>query len=121
MWGDATGMHHLYEALSAVCEGIGDGDGPLSFDEIAGSRSVDGCSVLLETVGQATGLEPDDIEPDVFHWRVDQEGWYSFQEQVEELTHCSPRRPGHQYLHCLADGEINVMVSCGEYPDDLKP
>jgi hypothetical protein len=28
--------------------------------------------------------------------------------------------PGHQYLSC-GKGEIEVMISVGEYPPDLRP
>jgi hypothetical protein len=117
IWGGADDMARLYEALSQVA----DGAGPASLTDISGCVSADGSTVLLETVGEAEGIVRDEVEPDVFHWRVDEEGWYAFQEQVEPLTRCSPAKPGHQYLQCLADGEIVVTVACCEYSDDLKP
>jgi hypothetical protein len=83
--------------------------------------SVDGTRIALETVENPTGVRRDTSDSGVFHWRVDQDGWYAFAEQVETLTNCSPAKPSHQLLECLADGEIIVMVSCGEYPDGMKP
>lgn len=117
IWGEADDMQRLYEALSQMAAG----EGPAALADIPDCIAADNSTVLLETVGEAAGIEPDDTEPDVFHWRVDEEGWYAFQEQVETLTRCTPAKPGHQHLQCLADGEIVVMVSCGEYPADLKP
>lgn len=117
IWGEAVDMQRLFEALSLAAAG----EGPASLADIADSSSADGSTVLLETVREAAGVERDHDEPDVFHWRVDEEGWYAFQEQVETLTRCNSAKPGHQHLQCLADSEIAVIVSCGEYPADLKP
>jgi hypothetical protein len=30
-------------------------------------------------------------------------------------------KPGHQYLTCGVTDEITVMVSQGEYPENLRP
>ena len=117
IWGEVADMARLFEALSQMAAG----EGPAALTDIADCLSADGSTVLLETVGEAAGIERDEDEPDVFHWRVDEEGWYAFQEQVETLTRCTAAKPGHQHLQCLADGEIAVMVSCGEYPADLRP
>jgi hypothetical protein len=117
IWGGPDDMARLYEALSQVAAS----EGPQALTDIQGCVAVDDTTVLLETVGEAEGIVRDEVEADVFHWRVDEEDWYAFQELVEPLTHCSSAKPGHQYLESLANGEITVMVSCGEYPDDLKP
>ncbi len=117
IWGGPQDMVRLHEALA----GIAIGEGPDSLGDVSGSRSVDGATVLFETVVEAEGIVRDEVEPDVFHWRVDEETWRWFQELVEPLTHCSVIKPGHQYLECHAGGDIAVMVSCCEYPDDLKP
>jgi hypothetical protein len=117
VWGSPEAMGRFYEALAQVAAG----EGPQLFTDIPGCQPVDGTSVQFETVGEAEGIERDPVEPDLFHWRVDAETWCWFQEQVEKLMHCSPTHPGHQYLECVAGGDIVVMVSCCEYPDDFKP
>jgi hypothetical protein len=113
IWGDADDMRGLTETFAAAAEE------PSLFSLC--DLSVDGTRIVLETAEKPTGLRRDTRDTSVFHWQADQDGWYAFAEQVETLTVCSPARPAHQYLECLADGEIIVMVSCGEYPDDLKP
>lgn len=115
VWGGRDDMARLYEALAQVASG----DGPPTFNDIPGCRSVDGTSVAFEIVGEAEGVLRDPVEPDLFHWRADQETWCWFQELVEPLMHGS--NPAHQVLECQAGGDIVVLVSRGEYPDDLKP
>lgn len=116
VWGEALAMAHLHEALV----GLAEGEGPALLNDVQGCQSADGSTVLLETVGEAEGLVRDEVEPDVFHWRVDREGWFDFMAQVGQLTHCSPTRPSHKILRCHADDDIAVMVSCGELPEVLK-
>jgi hypothetical protein len=114
IWGSSDAVARLYEALVQRA----DGEGPDVLTDIAGCRSVDGSSVLFETVGESEGLLRDEVEPEAYRWRMDRDGWYEFAEQVEPLTHGSP---GHQYLRSHADDDIVVLVSSGEYPDDLTP
>jgi hypothetical protein len=115
IWGGPDDMARLYEALSLA----GEGEGPESLADITGSRSVDGSSVLFETVGDPEGIVRDEVEPDIYHWRMDTQGWFDFQSLVEPLTHRNGR--GHQYLESRAGEDIVVMVSCDEYPADLMP
>ena len=113
IWGGPEGMAQLFEALAMMAQG----EGPEALTDIPGCISVDGTTVLLETVGEPEGLERDPVEPELFHWREDPDTWFLYQELVEPLMHGC----GHQVLPCAADGEIVVMVSCGEYSTDLKP
>jgi hypothetical protein len=117
VWGGPDDMARFFEALSLVAAG----EGPQAFTDIAGCQPVDGTTVQFETVGEAEGIERDPVEPDLFHWRADVETWVWFQELVEPLMHCSSAKPGHQILECVVGGDIAVLVSCCEYPDDLKP
>jgi hypothetical protein len=114
IWGGPDDMARLYEALSQVAAS----EGPQALTDITDCVAADCSIVLLETVGEAAGIERDEVEDDVFHWRIDEEGWYEFQQLVEPLTRGAP---GHQALQCHAGGDIDVLVSVGEYPDDLKP
>ena len=114
IWGAPGDLARLYEVLVQRA----DGEGPEVFADIAGSHSADGSSILLETVGESEGLRRDEVEPDVFHWRMERDGWFEFAEWIEPLAH---QPSGHQYLRCHADDDIVVLVSSGEYPDDLMP
>lgn len=116
-WGDAEDMAHLMEALAAASNGARS----RSLRDVPDSLSVDGSAVLLETVAEDVGLWRDARDGDLYHWQLSEESWTMFAELVESLTHCSPKRPGHQYLDCLGDNEITVMISCGEYPDEIRP
>jgi hypothetical protein len=113
IWGDADDMRGLMDVFNTAAKE------PSLFSLC--DLSIDGSRIVLETTENPTGVRRDTSNPGIFHWQVDQDGWYAFAEQVETLTNCSPAKPAHQLLECLADGEIIVMVSCGEYPDDLKP
>jgi len=117
MWGDAEDMTRLMEALAAASNGAR----AKSLNEIPDSMSVDGSAVMIEPVARDVGLWRDGRDSNLFHWQVDEECWLMFADLVEPLTRCSPRHPGHQYLDCLGENEIIVKVSCGEYPDDMKP
>ncbi|HUO97870.1 MAG TPA: hypothetical protein VMU01_04345 [Rhizomicrobium sp.] len=117
IWGDGEDMTRLMEALAAASNGAP--NRPLS--DIPDSLSVDGSALVMETVAEDVGLWRDRRDPDLYHWQVNEESWLMFAEQVESLTRCSTKRQGHQYLDCLGDDEIAVLVSCGEYPDDMKP
>jgi len=114
IWGGPDDMARLYEALSQVAAS----EEPQALTDIQGCVAVDDTTVLLETVGEAEGIVRDEAEADVFHWRMDEEGWYEFQQLVEPLTRGAP---GHQALQCHTGGDIDVLVSVGEYPGDLKP
>jgi len=114
IWGGPDDMARLYEALSQVAAS----EESQALTDIQGCMAVDDTTVLLETVGEAEGIVRDEAEAGVFHWRMDEEGWYEFQQLVEPLTRGAP---GHQALQCHAGGDIDVLVSVGEYPDNLKP
>ena len=117
LWGDAEDMTRLMEALAAASNGAP----RRTLTDIPDSMSVDGSNVVLETVTRDIGLWQDARDPGLYHWQVDEECWLMFADLVEPLTRCSTHHPRHQYLDCLGENEITVMVSCGEYPDDMKP
>ena len=117
IWGDAEDMTRLMEAFAAASNGAR----ARSLNDIPDSMSVDGSRVTIDPIARDIGLWRDARDPNLYHWQVDEECWLMFADLVEPLTRCSPRRPGHQYLDCLGENEITVTVSCGEYPDTLKP
>lgn len=115
IWGGPDDMARLYEVLCLLAQG----EGPATLTDLVGCIPADGTTVLFETVGEPEGITRDEVEPEVFHWRMDAEGWFDFQALIEPLTHRDGR--GHQYLESRAGEDIVVMVSCDEYPADLKP
>lgn len=52
-------------------------------------------------------------------WTLRPQSADDFAEMVGVLA--SSGNPGHQYLNCGVTDEITVMVSYGEYPEDLRP
>ncbi len=117
LWGEAADMQRLIDVFAAAAND----EGSSYLSDLLDCVSVDGSVIEIETLPEPTGMKRDSADPSLFHWGVDQDGWYAFVEQLEPLTRCSSQKPGHQYLRCLADSEITVIVSCGEYPDDMKP
>ena len=57
-------------------------------------------------------------EEKAFRWELDASSAEWFAELIDVLA--VPSKSGHQYLeHLRSSGDIVVMASCGEYPDDL--
>jgi hypothetical protein len=77
---------------------------------------VDRKLITIEPAACSDGMRRRD---DGFVWRLDSEWMTAFAEMVDVLAVSKP--PAHQYLECGVHGEIEVMVSRDEYPDDLNP
>lgn len=57
-------------------------------------------------------------EENAFRWELDASSAEWFAELIDVLA--VPSKRGHQYLeHLRSSGNIVVMASCGEYPEDL--
>jgi hypothetical protein len=54
-----------------------------------------------------------------FGWGVSANDLADFVDKVDALV--SSNRSGHQYLECGSHDSITVIVSLGEYPEDLRP
>ncbi|HYK78931.1 MAG TPA: hypothetical protein VEU95_04850 [Micropepsaceae bacterium] len=80
--------------------------------------SVDGSQITLEWAERGTGMRREANSPFHYHWILDGE-WA--EEIAEKLDALSRAGAGHQYLEGWRAGEIPVMVSIGEYPEDLVP
>jgi hypothetical protein len=110
LWGNRRDMQSLANLLRASSVGTG----PLGLDSI--SNAVDGKPIVIETMTPARGLQPRGYG---FEWSLNPETMNVFAELVDKLAESD--QPGHQYLECGADGEVMVMVSRNEYPNDLSP
>jgi hypothetical protein len=59
------------------------------------------------------------VSEKLFQWELNGAASEQFADMVDALG----PSPGHHYLEpwTVAAGEPTVMVSCGEYPEDLRP
>lgn len=109
-WGNAKGMNALAEQLMKCAAS----SKKICLDTIG--TSVDGKTIIIEPVASSAGMRQSGGS---FIWRLDSEWMAVFAEMVGVLA--VSKTPGHQYLECGVDGEIEVMVSKDEYRDDLNP
>ena len=109
-WGDAEDMTILSRVLRAsVNKSV-----PIGRDTF--STAIDGKTVLLEPVPRSMGAQTRDYG---FAWQLDGKTARQFAERIDALENANA--PGHVYLYCGVAGEVEVMVSCDQYPADLKP
>lgn len=110
LWGDILGLRELASLLraSAACRE------PLPLDLFV--QRTDGRSILIRIVPKSEGMI---AVGTYFEWRLDTETVAEFAEMVDVLAEA--KSPVHQYLESFGGGGIPVMVSCGEYPPNLRP
>jgi len=58
-------------------------------------------------------------EAATFTWDIDEEDAVAFFEKVDLFA--TVPSPGHQYLNVMGEEDAIVIVSYGEYPDELAP
>jgi hypothetical protein len=114
MWGDQSGMAALSKFLCEWATTPREVEfGELGFYAAAGDRVI-----VLPYKGPHSALRETPGNHRIFHWELDKSQAEWFAELVNVL---SASAHGHQYLE--ADRQtpeaIAVMVSIGEYPDDL--
>jgi len=80
--------------------------------------SADGSQIILENGNRTMGMQRESNADSRFKWVLDPEGMEEIAEKLDELNRAGA---GHQYLEGWRAGEIPVMVSIGEYPEDLVP
>jgi hypothetical protein len=105
LWGEKAGVGQLVELLR-----MRQSAALAPFVDAVDGKAI---SVLLDATSHgmhrgATG----------FDWSLSSETMLLFADLLAPLV--APSRPGHQYLRCGKEG-IEVMVSVGEYPPDLRP
>lgn len=111
LWGDADGISELSAILHRLAL--------TNEDRFALTRigeQVDGKAIIIRKSPSPLGLL---TCPGGFEWALDAETleWFS------DLTSALARgnTPGHQYLETRGSGQITVLVSRDEYPDDFRP
>jgi hypothetical protein len=79
---------------------------------------VDGktISVQMRANRRDTGMR---LDHEGLEWTLRPQSADDFAELVDVLA--APGKSGHQYLTCGVTDEITVMVSHGEYPENLRP
>lgn len=110
IWGDAAGLRNLIDVLRMSATG----SAPLS----QFCQAVDGREIVLERIPESSSMRSTDRG---FEWGVSPKDATRFGNLIDALA--SSGRAGHQYLEpefCNADA-LAVIVSMGEYPDDLRP
>jgi hypothetical protein len=109
-WGDAEAKRQLAGILEIAATQAG----PHPLDWLC--EFVDGKPIVLQVKDQAVGMT---ASQEGFAWIVSSEQAVDFASMINVLAESNT--PGHQYLECGTTREISVMVSRGEYPDDLHP
>ena len=115
LWGDQGDMRALTDFLRQFAESPKE----VRFDQL-GFYAVAGEIVTVVPRAKSGGhLKRVSPGNKAFRWELDQTASERFADLVDPLT----TRPGHQYLEpwMVVAGEPTVMVSCGEYPEDLRP
>jgi len=112
LWGDAAGLCALSEFLRKMLIApsamtLGD------FCEPVDGRTI---TVRMRANRRDTGmrLSHEDLE-----WTLRPHVADDFSELVGDLAALG--KSGHQYLSCGVTDEITVLVSLGEYPENLRP
>jgi hypothetical protein len=67
--------------------------------------------------GHTQGLRRLSQDSPLFEWRRTAEGWDYLAELIDSM--CTSRSPGHQYLTAYPRDDAIVVVSRGEYSDDI--
>jgi hypothetical protein len=108
IWGDASGLRSLMEVLRTTS------NSKIAFSGFC--QCVDGREIILERTSESLGMRSTNSG---FGWGVSANDLADFVDKVDALV--SSNRSGHQYLECGSHDSITVIVSLGEYPEDLRP
>jgi len=112
LWGDAAGLHALSDFLRKMLTASSD----MTLGEFC--EAVDGktIAVRMRASRRDTGMR---LNGEGLEWTLRPQSADDFAVLVDALA--SSAKSGHQYLACGVTDEITVMVSHGEYPEDLRP
>jgi hypothetical protein len=112
LWGDAAGMRALSDFLRKTL--IASNTMTLSeFCEHVDGKTI---SVRMRANRRDTGMR---LNHEGLEWTLRPQSADDFAELVDVLA--APGKSGHQYLTCGVTDEITVMVSHGEYAENLRP
>ncbi len=113
-WGDNADML----TLSAFLRQMAVAPREVRLSEVGFCSAAGDTVIVVPQEGAAGGVTRVHGEEKAFRWELDASNAEWFAELIDVLAESS--RCGHQYLeHWRSGGDIIVMVSCGEYPDDL--
>jgi hypothetical protein len=104
--------------LSKILREFSAGESKFNLNEDRRFLSVDGSQIILEMGSRTMGMQRESNTDSRRKWVLDPEG---VEEIAEKLDALSKVKAGHQYLEAWAGSEIPLMVSIGEYPEDLVP
>ncbi len=111
LWGDAAGMRALSDLLREML--VVPSVMTLSeFCEAVDGRTI---TVRMRANRRDTGMR---LNHQGLEWTLRPQSVDDFAALVEALA--ASGKSGHQYLTCGVTDEITVMVSQGEYPEDLR-
>ncbi|MGB7693336.1 MAG: hypothetical protein WBM12_10730 [Pseudolabrys sp.] len=111
LWGDAAGMRALSDFLRKmliVPRAMTLGE----FCEAVDGKTI---TVRMRANRRDTGMR---LNHEGLEWTLRPQSAADFAALVEALA--ASGKSGHQYLTCGVTDEITVMVSHGEYPEDLR-
>ena len=114
LWGDSQDMSNLSNLLRLASQQ----GGQFRFGELNSFHSADGCIITLVCGEHPNGMARISSSENEFRWAMDAEFAEECAEKIDVLGHSVA---GHQYLEDFRGVGITVMVSTGEYPDDLAP
>jgi hypothetical protein len=114
LWGDNSDML----TLSAFFRQMAAAPREVHFSEVGFGSAAGDSVIVVPQEGSYGGVTRVHREEKTFRWELDASSAECFAELIDVLAVPSTR--GHQYLeHLRSSGDIVVMASCGEYPDDL--
>jgi hypothetical protein len=114
LWGDNTDML----TLSAFFRQMAAAPREVRLSEVGFCSAAGDDVIVLPQEGAYGGVTRMRGEEKAFRWELDASSAEWFAELIDVLA--VPSKRGHQYLeHLRSSGDIVVMASSGEYPDDL--
>jgi hypothetical protein len=114
LWGDNSDML----TLSAFFRQMAAAPREVPFNEVGFCSAAGDIVIVVPQEGSYGGVTRVRGQEKAFRWELDASSAERFAELIDVLAVPSAR--GHQYLeHLRSSGDIVVMASCGEYPEDL--
>ena len=112
LWGDTAGMRALSDLLRKMLV-VPSAMTLSEFCEAVDGKTV---TVRMRANRRNTGMR---LHHDGLEWTLRPQSADDFAALIDALA--ASGRSGHQYLTCGVTDEITVMVSHGEYPENLRP
>jgi hypothetical protein len=118
VWTDVGGeLKPLVDGLDELARGPRT---TIRLDASLGAGAVGGAQVSIEVASQDAVILREDCEGPTVQLRCSRASCSELADQLRGLV-TPPYQVGHHYLDLTADQPVQIMVSAGEYPADLKP